>query len=47
MPSRPVAPDGQPDASRTLIWLRVLKLVLSIVLLAIGVVEAVTRLGLA
>ena len=46
MPARPVDTNGQPDASRTLTWLRVLKLALSIVLLAIGILEAVARLGL-
>lgn len=46
MPSRSAAPDEPPGAHRTVTWLRVLKLVLSIVLLALGILEAVHRLGL-
>lgn len=39
--------DGPPTGSRAVNWLRVVKLVLSIVLLAIGVLEALGRLGVA
>ena len=45
VPSRPALTDDQPDASRTLTWLRVVKLVLSIVLLVLAILEAVARFG--
>lgn len=44
--SLPTDADDPPDARRTVTWLRVVKLLLSIVLLAIGILEALGRLGL-
>lgn len=42
---RPTEADGQPAGNRTVTWLRVVKLVLSIVLLALGILEALRGLG--
>lgn len=44
---RPADTDSPPADTRTVTWLRVVKLVLSIVLLAIGILEALGRLGVA
>lgn len=41
----PAASDGSPAASRAVVWLRVVKLLLSIVLLALGIFQALGRLG--
>lgn len=46
MPSHATDHDDPPDARRAVTWLRLVKLLLSIVLLAIGILEALGRLGL-
>lgn len=38
--------DDPPAGSRAVTWLRLVKLLLSIVLLALGILEASARLGL-
>ncbi|MDZ7700668.1 MAG: hypothetical protein U5J98_00600 [Halobacteriales archaeon] len=43
----PLDADDPPTPRRAVAWLRLLKLLLSVVLLAIGVLEALGRLGLA
>ncbi len=43
---RPADADGPPAASRAVTWLRVVKLVLTVVLLAIGILEALRGLGM-
>ena len=45
MPSHPSNGDEPADARRAIVWLRLLKLLLSVVLLALGVFEAVNRLA--
>lgn len=47
MPAPPARFDEPPSRRQALTWLRVLKLLLSIVLLAIGILEALARLGMA
>lgn len=46
MPSHAADSDEAPTSRRAVTWLRLVKLLLSIVLLALGILEAVTRLGL-
>lgn len=46
MPSHAADSDQPPTSRRAVTWLRLVKLLLSIVLLALGILEAVTRLGL-
>jgi hypothetical protein len=45
MRSHPTHSDEPPPGRQAFTWLRLLKLLLSIVLLAIGILEALGRLG--
>jgi hypothetical protein len=46
MPSHVADSDESPSSRLAVTWLRLVKLLLSIVLLALGILETVTRLGL-
>lgn len=46
MPSHAADSNEPPTSRRAVTWLRLVKLLLSIVLLALGILEAVARLGL-
>jgi len=41
----PADTDGSPSPSRAVVWLRLVKLLLSVVLLALGILQALGRLG--
>lgn len=46
MSSHSTDADDSPAGHEAITWLRLLKLLLSIVLMVLGIVEALTRLGI-